>query len=326
MKKPVVLDLKFARENVTRALPGAFAGREVIDLADPANAGRDLTEAAYAVVWKPDPALFQKASGLDVVFSGGAGVDHIFGTGISAGHPSPLPAHLPVVRFVDRSLTDRMSEWVVLQCLSHLRNVPAYARQQASGIWHEIDAQPEARDVTVGVMGLGVLGQDAVAKLRVMGFNVIGWSRGLKQIDGVETFDAGGLDAFLGQTDILVGLLPLTSDTRGIFNRALLSKLRQGGALGRPVFINAGRGGSQVETDLVDALEQGVLGGASLDVFEVEPLPGESPFWTMDNVIVTPHAAAASDVGALFRHVGEQIDRFERGEPLQHLIDRSAGY
>lgn len=314
----VVIDLKFARSGVVEGLKGAFPGREVIDMGDPANAGRDLSGVPYAVVWKPDPALFERARDLKAIFSGGAGVDHI----LSAYE---LP-DLPVVRFVDRSLNDRMSEWVVLQCLTHLRAALPYARQQRDHVWHEISPRPEARDVTVGVMGLGVLGQDAVRKLKVMGFAVIGWSRRPKQIDGVETFDAAGLGAFLARTDILVGLLPLTPDTRGLYNASLFAMLRQGGALGKPVFINAGRGGSQVEADVVTALETGVLGAASLDVFEKEPLSPESPLWDLANVVITPHAAAASDVGALFRHVERQIDRFEKGEPLEYVVDRSSGY
>lgn len=317
-RNAVVIDLKFARSGVIDALKGAFPGRPVIDMGDPANAGRDLSGVPYAVVWKPDPSLFARAADLKVIFSGGAGVDHI----LSAYE---LP-DLPVVRFVDRSLTDRMSEWVVLQCLTHLRGTLAYARQQRDRVWNEFSPQPEARDVTVGVMGLGVLGEDAVRKLKIMGFDVIGWSRRKRQIDGVETFDAANLDAFLAGTDILVGLLPLTADTRGLYNASLFARLRQGGALGRPVFINAGRGGSQVEADIVAALEKGILGAASLDVFEQEPLSPESRLWGFDNVVITPHAAAASDVAALFRHVERQISRFESGEPLENVVDRAAGY
>lgn len=315
---PVIIDLKFSRDAVKPALLGAFAGREVIDRGEGGDQGRDLSGIPYAVVWKPDPSLFDRASDLKVIFSGGAGVDHILSS-------YDLP-DIPIVRFVDRSLTDRMSEWVVLQCLAHLRRLPDYIRQQRAALWHDIEPQPEARDVTVGIMGLGVLGLDSLRKLKVMGFNVIGWSRGKKHIEDVETYDAAGLDAFLGKTDILVGLLPLTPETKGLYDAALFSRLRQGGALGKPVFINAGRGGSQVETDLATALANGVLGGASLDVFEREPLGADSPLWTIDNVIITPHAAASSDVAALFRHAENQIARFERGEPLEHVVDRTTGY
>jgi glyoxylate/hydroxypyruvate reductase A len=213
----------------------------------------------------------------------------------------------------------------VLQCLAHLRQVPAYLKQQRARQWNEL-SQPQASDVTVGVMGLGVLGQDAAEKLKVMGFNVIGWSRSQKDLDGIETFDADGLDAFLGRTDILVGLLPLTPDTRGIFNATLFGKLRRGGALGGPVFINAGRGGSQVEADVVAALQSSQLKAASLDVFEKEPLDDASPLWAMDHVLITPHAASASDVRALFRNAEQQMERHEAGQALRYVVDRTSGY
>ncbi|KQQ38531.1 glyoxylate/hydroxypyruvate reductase A [Rhizobium sp. Leaf306] len=313
-KGAVVIDLKFEQREMHAALEGAFPGRTILHAADKAA---DLSQARYAVMWKPDVDLFQRAPNLYVLFSGGAGVDSILAT--------PGLPDRPIVRFVDQSLTTRMSEWVVLQALSHLRQMPTYLAQQRRSEWREL-AQPEAKDLTVGVMGLGKLGLDSVAKLKIMGFNVIGWSRSAKVIEGVETFDADGLNAFLGRTDILVGLLPLTPETRGLFDSSLFAKLRQGGALGKPVFINAGRGGSQVEADLVSALESGMLGGASLDVFEQEPLSKESPFWSMDNVIVTPHAASASDIRALFRNAEVQMQRFEVGEALQHVVDRTAGY
>ncbi|MUZ73020.1 glyoxylate/hydroxypyruvate reductase A [Agrobacterium vitis] len=317
-KPPVVIDLKFSRAAMQAALAGAFPDREVIDLGDPENAQRDLSAAAYAVLWKPEPSLFTRASGLKVLFSGGAGVDHVL--------TLPGLPDLPIVRFVDRSLTDRMSEWVVLNSLYHLRHMGQYLRQQRDKVWNEMDLQPEARDVTVGIMGLGVLGQDAARKLKVMGFDVIGWSRRKREIDGIDTYDEARIDEFLARTDILVGLLPLTPETRGLYDSSLFSRLRQGGALGKPVFLNAGRGGSQVEVDVIAALQKGVLGGASLDVFEKEPLAMDSPLWAMENVVLTPHAAAASDVRALFAQVETQIARFEAGEALEYAVDRSAGY
>lgn len=317
-KSAILIDLRFDRESVLRALPEAFPDRTVIDMGDPANRDRDLSSASYAVVWKPDPELFRRASGLKAIFSGGAGVDHILSN-------YNLP-DLPIVRFVDRSLTDRMSEWVVWQSLHHLRNGFVYADQQRSRVWREIADQPEARDVTVGIMGLGVLGADAAVKLKVLGFRVIGWSRSKKDISGVETFDANGLDEFLGQTDILVGLLPLTDDTRGIYNRSLFSRLSRSGVLGGPIFLNAGRGGSQNEDDLVACLSDGTLKAASLDVFVKEPLERNSSLWGLPNVLITPHAAASSDVRALFRHVEQQVRRLENGEPLQFVVDRLSGY
>ncbi|MBY3599739.1 2-hydroxyacid dehydrogenase [Rhizobium bangladeshense] len=313
---PVLVDLKFNPEGIAHALKTAFPDRGSINLADPADAARDLRAVEYALLWKPDGDLFSRAPNLKVIFSGGAGVDHIIGM-------DGLP-DVPIVRFVDHSLTTRMSEWVVMQCLMHLRAQYAHDIKQRRREWAKLIA-PEAAEVTVGVMGLGILGQDAVAKLKVLGFDVIGWSRTRKSIDGVETFDAGGLDRFLGRTDILVGLLPLTPETTGFYDRGLFKKLR-GGALGRPVFINAGRGKSQIESDIVSAIREGTLGGASLDVFEVEPLAADSPLWELENVFITPHDAAVSEENALFRHVETQIARFERGETLQFVIDRAVGY
>ncbi|MBY5865199.1 2-hydroxyacid dehydrogenase [Rhizobium leguminosarum] len=314
---PVLVDIKFNPEGLARVLKTAFADRGSINLADPADRARDLRAVEYALLWKPDADLFARAPNLKVIFSGGAGVDHIIGM-------DGLP-DIPIIRFVDRSLTTRMSEWVVMQCLMHLRGQYTHDSHQRQREWAKLIA-PEAAEVTVGVMGLGILGQDAAAKLRVMGFNVIGWSRSRKQIDGVETFDASELDSFLARTDILVGLLPLTPETSGFYNARLFAKLRRDGALGKPVFINAGRGKSQVEADIVSAIRDGTLGGASLDVFEAEPLASNHPLWDLRNVFITPHDAAVSEENALFQHVETQIAHFERGEPLQFVVDRAAGY
>ena len=316
-KSPVIIDLKFIPREVEDGLKGAFPGREVINLADPAHKSRGLSGIDYAVVWKSDPDLFSRAPDLKVVFSGGAGVDHVL--------TLPGLPDVPLVRFVDRSLTTRMSEWVVMNCLMHLRQHRAYEARAKAHVWEDL-SQPEAADVTVGVMGLGVLGQDAIRKLSVMGFRTIGWSRSKKTIDGVETFAGGELDAFLGRTDFLVSLLPLTAETQSILDADLIAKLSRNGPFGAPVLINGGRGGSQVSADIIAALQSGALGGASLDVFEEEPLDSGSPFWDMDNVYVTPHVAASSDVKALFVHAEQQMDRFENGLPLEHLVDRKAGY
>ncbi|MCF6369216.1 2-hydroxyacid dehydrogenase [Rhizobium halophilum] len=310
----LVVDLKFDRREIESALQGAFPGRQVLQASDKSQ---DLSRADYLVAWKPDPDLFDRAPNLKVLFSGGAGVDHLLAM--------PDLPEIPIVRFVDESLTTRMSEWVVLQCLSHLRQVPAYLAQQRDHLWREL-SQPEAKDVTVGIMGLGVLGRDSAVKLKMMGFNVLGWSRTKKELEEIETFAGHELGTFLSRTDLLVGLLPLTPDTRGIFDRSLLARLRRDGALGGPIFINAGRGGSQNEADLLASLEEGTLRGASLDVFGTEPLPPESRFWSLENVLITPHAASASDARALFRHVRSQISRFEQGQPLEHVVDRTSGY
>ena len=277
-----------------------------------------LRDVHYALVWKPRQQTLDRLAALRAIFSLGAGVDHIFAL-------SRLPA-VPIARIVDRDLTMRMTEYVVWQVLDHLRRGPAYRRRQREGRWDELE-QPAAGHVTVGLMGLGIMGADATEVLLRLGFQVRGWSQTKKQIAGVETFAGeAGLDTFLSGTDILVSLLPLTPETRNFLDINLLKKLRRSGPLGGPVFINAGRGGSQVEADIAQALQDGTLVGAGLDVFQAEPLPAESPLWAFDNLTITPHVAAVSDAQALARQIAEQIEAFERGQPLRNCVERERGY
>jgi glyoxylate/hydroxypyruvate reductase A len=176
-------------------------------------------------------------------------------------------------------------------------------------------------------LGLGELGRDAARKLSGLGFDVAGWSRTRKTLKGIACFAGrAGLDAFLARTDILVCLLPLTRETRGILNRALFARLRRDGPLGGAVLINAGRGELQVGADILAALDAGELKAASLDVFEIEPLPENSPFWRHPRVVVTPHVAAFSDPQVLTRNIANRIEAFEAGKPLQNLVDTERGY
>jgi len=296
-------------------LEAALDGRKVIDLNE--NPAISLEEIKYALVWKPDAKLFHKLPALEVLFSAGAGVDHIF-------QASSVP-DIPIVRFVDHSLTTQMSEWVCLQCLMHLRRQRDYDRLQKNHIWKEV-TQPAANDITVGIMGLGELGKDAAQKLNALGFKVAGWSRSKKAIDNVDCYGNNELDKFLAQTDILLGLLPFTPQTKGIYNRAMFEKLNRDNQLGGPVFINAGRGGSHVETDIIACLRDETLSAVSLDVFEIEPLPQDSPLWNFENAILTPHSAAVTDIDALGKHLAHQLERYESGLPLEHIVDRKSGY
>jgi glyoxylate/hydroxypyruvate reductase A len=239
----------------------------------------------------------------------------------------PRLPEVPVVRVVDADLTQRMSEYVVLHCLMHLRQTQRYAAQQRERVWRDDRDQPAAGDVRVGIMGLGVLGGDAAQKLKAIGFDVAGWSRSPRTVEGVATFAGdNGLDPFLARTDILVTLLPLTAATRGILNTRLFAKLAHDGRLGGPVVINAGRGGLQVETDILAALDDGTLKAATLDVFETEPLPPDSPLWRHPAVTLTPHNAAISEPNAICARIADQIRRFEAGAPLDNLVDREVGY
>lgn len=296
------------------ALEKALPDRQIV--MEPASAGDPAID--YAVVWKQPEGLLSALPNLKVIFSIGAGVDHIL-------RDKSLP-DVPIARIVAEDLSGRMSEYVAWRVLDHHRRGFAYRAQQAAHQWNE-RVQPAAGAVTVGIMGLGELGRDAAEKLKPFGFQLAGWSRTPKDIPGIRCFAGEAeLSAFLGSTDILVVLLPQTPATSGILNRDLFAKLKRATPFGGPILVNAGRGGLQVEADILAALDSGLLLEASLDVFQTEPLPSASPLWQHPKVFVTPHAAASSDPDALVPLIAEQIEAFERGDGLKHLVDRQAGY
>ena len=275
-------------------------------------------DVRYILAWNAPAGVFQKFPNLEILFSYGAGIDHLL--------RDPNLPNCPVVRYVEPDLTERMTEYVVLHVLLHHRRLLDYQDLQRQKIWRELP-QPAASELRVGVMGMGVLGRDAAQKLAMLGFQVAGWSRSQKQLDGIECFAGeSGLDRFLARTDILVCLLPHTKDTEGFIDRVLLRKLARNGAGPGPVFINAGRGPIQNEADILGALDEGVLHAASLDVFETEPLPEDNPLWTHPRVFVSPHNAAVSEPRAVARYVLEQIARYERGEPVENVVDLARGY
>jgi len=298
-----------------RALQSLLPSHSIATLDEPF----DRASVRYAVSWRHPPGALKGLPNLRAIFSLGAGVDHVFA--------DPALPDKPIVRIVDPDLTERMSEWIVMHALVHLRNLRRYERQQRERIWSDDDEQPKAAGVQVGVLGLGVLGKDAATKLKTLGFKVAGWSLSPKSLPGITCFSgAEGLKRLLMQTDMLVVILPLTEATRGIVDASLLAELKQGGPLGGPILINAGRGGLQVEADILAALDSGALKGASLDVFEREPLPKDSRLWTHPAVYVSPHNAAVSSPQSIAAFVAGQIEAYERGEPLAHLVDRRRGY
>jgi len=283
----------------------------------PENVG-DPDDVDYAAVWRPPHALLAEFPKLKAIFSLGAGADDLLSD-------LTLPK-VSVVRIVDPDLTMRMNEYVMLHVLTYHRQQRLYDAQQRVRMWRDHD-QPAANEVGVGVMGLGELGAAAAGALRQFGFRVVGWSRTQKSIPGIETFFGSvGLEPFLRRTEILVCLLPSTPETREILNLDLFRRLKFNGALHGAYLINASRGDLQVDRDIVAALDEGTLLGATLDVFQTEPLPVTSPLWTHQKVTITPHNAAQSSPRSICANILRQIDRFEIGMPLEHLVDRARGY
>ena len=274
----------------------------------------DLDEIDYALVWKPPPGLFGPLRNLKVIFSIGAGIDHL------ANDPE-LPRHVPVVRMVEPGLTAGMTEYVLFNVLYHHRRMFDMQAQQRAQVWDML-AVPTADQRRVGIMGLGELGTAAARSLVALGFQVAGWSRRGKSLPGVTSYHGPeGLPPFLAHSDILVCLLPLTKETHGILNAETLARLPAGAAV-----INAARGEHLVEADLLAALDSGQVGGTSLDVFDTEPLPAEHPFWRHPRVLVTPHVASITVPDSAAKAVVDNIRRYEAGEGLENVVDLDQGY
>ncbi len=279
----------------------------------------NLKTVKYLVVWKPPLGVYAKFPNLKAVFNLGAGVDHLL-------LDLSLPKNIPIVRIVDDNLTKRMGEFVCLHTLYHLRGMAGVQKAQRQTQWLQ-QADPIAAEVTVGIMGLGEIGTYCAKLLLAVGFNVIGWSNSKKHIKGVQSFAGNAeLTGFLNQTEILINLLPHTPDTDKLVNYKLLSQLNSDGLLRGASFINAGRGKTHVEDDIIKALNDGCLKSASLDVFEAEPLASNSPLWTMENLILTPHNAATSDRRTVTLQILEQISTHMSGGELKNRVDLARGY
>lgn len=268
----------------------------------------------YTVVWKPATGAQLPFRNLKAVVSLGAGIDHVLAD-------AQMPLHLPIIRTLGTDLTQRMKEYVALHTLRHHRAQPAIAANQAKQTWQQI-VVPPATQRRVGVMGLGNLGAEAAKLLAQIGFQVAGWSRSPKDIAGVQIYSgAAGLNAFLEGTEILVCLLPLTEATSGILNAETFSRLKPGAAL-----INAARGAHLVEADLIAALASGQIGGATLDVFQIEPLPPAHAFWRHPQISVTPHIASLIDAPTGSKIVARNILAFDKTGTVPGLADARRGY
>lgn len=273
----------------------------------------DPADIDIALVAKPPPGSLTGLPNLRLLCSLWAGVDGLLA--------DPTLPPVPLVRLVDQGMTDTMAETVLTHVLALHRRLPEYRAQQTARRWVQLD-QPWARDRRVGVLGLGELGSAAARILATHGFDVAGWSRTPRVLEGIACH-AGpdALPAFLARTDILVILLPLTDATRGIINTETLAALPAGASV-----INVARGGHVVDADLLAALDSGQVGHAVLDVFATEPLPPDHPYWGHPKVTVMPHVAAYSDPRSAAWSIAAEIRRFRAGQPPLHAVDRTRRY
>ncbi|GAA0763534.1 2-hydroxyacid dehydrogenase [Psychroflexus lacisalsi] len=270
-------------------------------------------DVEFAISWKHPEGLYKDFPNLKVIASMGAGVNHIL-------KDDNLPEDVKVTRIVDDQLTKDMSEFVLLQCLAVSRNLFIHLQDQSEKQWKPKSYQTPKK-TSVGIMGYGVLGQEAGKVLKANGFEVYGYANSSKIVDGVQVYGADELDAFLNKTQILVCLLPVTSKTKGILDLQLFNKLKEDAYL-----INVARGEHLVEADLISAIDRGIIKGASLDVFQEEPLPEIHPFWNHPKIQITPHIASMTDPESVAKQLLENYEKMQNGETLMNEVDVEKGY
>lgn len=285
-----------------------FSGVRAVQPGHPAAAG-----AAYACCWYPDPALLQRTPGLKLIMAAGAGVDHL--------PESLFRSDIPLCRVADGNLRHGMFEYALWGVLWFQRYFDRARAHQQRCEW-KIYPQRAAADFRVGVMGLGDIGSYIAAQLAALGYQVSGWSRSQKALEGVVcSAGAAELNAFLRPLDAVINVLPLTAQTRGILARPLLEQLPDGAGL-----INCGRGEHMIAEDILQALDSGRLAGAVLDVFPEEPLPADDRLWRHPQVVVTPHMASTAPPVVVARQLMENIVRQQSGRPLKNEVQKEAGY
>ncbi|MBL10311.1 MAG: glyoxylate/hydroxypyruvate reductase A [Acidiferrobacteraceae bacterium] len=261
----------------------------------------DPSEIDFALLWHPPEDLFRSIQNLKVIFSVGAGVDHLT-------QCTTLPSKIPIIRMIDPSLKKGVAEYVLYHVLRIQRRMNDYMKHQLEKQWQRLDHQ-EASQISVGIMGVGEIGLAVALQLVALGYKVCGWSQTSKVFDSIDTYvGLNDLPSFLASANILVIVLPLTSSTRDIINADKLLMLPRGSHL-----INVGRGGLIVEDELLAFIKSGHIASAALDVFKSEPLRESHEFWINDNIFITPHIAGVTNPLTAVKFILSNIARFKLG-------------
>ena len=267
-----------------------------------------------AIVWAPPPGLLARRPNLRGIINEGQGVDILM-------RDDTVPRHIPLVRIVDPDMSDALSHWAILNALDFWRDGHTYRAQQQRREWRAL-AQRPAAGAKVGVLGTGAIGSVIARRFAGLGFDVRGFARTPREIEGVRMFAGEGqLDAFAEGLEIVVSVLPLTPATRGLMNARFMKRLARGAFI-----INGGRGEQLVDEDLIAALDSGQVAGAALDVFRVEPLDASHPYWTHDRVRVWPHVAAQTNPRTAAKQVAEAITCMMEGRRPENSVDWERGY
>ncbi|XPV69383.1 MAG: 2-hydroxyacid dehydrogenase [Halarcobacter sp.] len=272
---------------------------------------KDKDKITLALVWSKLDIDFKEYKNLKTISSMGAGVDHIL-------ENKTIAKDVYITKIVDEKLVSSMWEYLLCTVLNIVTNHYKYISQQKEIKWEQLQLN-SVSDYTIGVLGLGQLGSEVAKRFNGFGFKVKGYSNSKKDFKDIETFT--NLDEFSVDVDILINLLPLTKDTKGILNKQLFYKLNKNAYV-----INVGRGQHLVEEDLLEVLDKNHLSGAILDVFEKEPLSNESLFWTHPNIIVTPHSASLTDPNSVAKQIVNNYERINANLIPLNTIDRNKGY
>lgn len=297
-------------EELAALFKAALPTHEIlIDMPQPGDAAID-----YLVVGRPRAGLMAALPEVKLILSLNAGIEHLLRSG-------EIAENTPIVRMVDDGLAEGMTEWVLAEALSWHRNIRLYERFQRDLRWQP-QAEKLARERIVTILGAGALGTPVARHFVAFGFKTRVWSRSGRSVEGAEIFaGTDNLIAAVTGADILVNLLPLTAETENIVSADLFDAQAKGG-----FFINGARGGHVVDADLIAAVDSGQLSGAVLDVFRTEPLPATDPFWRHPDIRVSPHVAAPTHPRIAVEEIARNVLRFENGEAIPHLVDRTRGY
>lgn len=263
-------------------------------------------------LWKHPKGSLAKFNNLKLIYSMGAGVDHIV-------YDDSLPKNIPICRISDEKLAFSMTNYIITAVMFYHRRLLKYNVDKKNKVWDN-DTHPEI-PVKIGILGYGSLGSDAGDKLKYLGFDVIGYSLNKKQIDTTKIYYGDQIDEFLNKINILICTVPYTSKTNNLLSSDLFKKLNDDTYL-----INVSRGKVQNESDIIKYLENGKLSGAFLDVFEEEPLPKSSPLWAHPKVKITPHIASLTYPKESTYQVLDCFERLEKGLPLPQQVSREKMY
>lgn len=268
-------------------------------------------DVEVVLLWQHPRGILAKFPNLKLICSMGAGVDHILSD-------SELNPNIPICRVVDKGLTNPMTNYVLMGILTYQRQLLRYQKDKVLKVW---DMSTPELDITVGVLGVGALGGDVIKKLQVLEIPVCGYGNSPREDASFPYFCGEQLPHFLARVNVIVCMLPLTEKTMGFLNIDFFKKCQRESYL-----INVARGSHLVEQDLLEAIRQGYISGAMLDVFSKEPLPTEHPFWNTPEITITPHIASVTNPDAAVPQVIENYNRIKSNKPLLNTINRIKGY